>query len=134
MASNANFIRGPFTSLASATSANGTARNGATVQTGAITPGSLSFRCKATIVTGSVVATFKVQVSRDDSTWLDFKPMNNAANVTVTATGEIVIAVDSAVHSWRFVRVVATLSGAATAAGDLTEADHQFLDVRASRF
>lgn len=134
MASNWNYIRGQFTSLASATSANGTARNGATVNTGSAAPGSISFRCKATIVTGSVVATFKVQVSDDDSAYIDFKPMNNAANVNLSASGEVVLAVDSSAHSWKHVRIVATLSGAATAAGDLTEASVKFLDVKADRF
>ena len=134
MASNVNFQRGPFTALASATSANGTARNGATIQTGAYAPGSLSMYVGVTIVTGSVVATAKVQVSDDNSTFYDLKPMNNAAAVTVTATGSIVIAIDSSAHGWKFARGVVTLSGAATAAGDLTEATYRGLDIRADRF
>lgn len=134
MASNVIFQRGQFTALASATSTNGTARNGATLQTGAYTPGSLSVLCSATIVTGSVVATFKVQVSDDDSTYYDLKPMNNAASVTIAATGSVVLSVDSSAHGWKFARIVATLSGAATAAGDLTQCAYKGLDVRASRF
>lgn len=134
MASNSNFTRGEFPALASLTSANGAARNGASIQTGLYAPGTISVRCRATIVTGSVVATFRVQVSADDSTYIDLKPMNNPANVSLSATGEVVLAVDSAAHGWRFVRVVAVLSGAATAAGDLTEAGYRALDVRADRF
>lgn len=131
---NVNLLRGPYTALASATSANGVARNGATMQPGLFAPGSMSVLCTATIVTGSVVATFKIQVSDDNTTFYDLKPMNNAASVTVTATGSVVLAVDSAAHSWRYMRVVATLSGAATAAGDLTECTYRMLDVKATRF
>ena len=129
---NVNLIRGPVVALASATSANGTARNGASFQPGMFAPGSVSAKCSATIVTGSVVATFKVQVSQDNSTFYDLKPMNNAASVTIAATGDVVLSVDSAAHSWKFARIVATLSGAATAAGDLTSADYYALDVRAA--
>lgn len=128
---NVNLIRGPVVGLASATSANGTARDGTAIQPGIFAPGSIGVRCSATIVTGSVVATFKVQVSQDNSTFYDLKPMNNAASVTITATGDVVLSVDSAAHSWRFLRVVGTLSGATTAAGDLTSADYYALDLRA---
>lgn len=129
---NVNLVRGPIVGLASATSANGTARNGTAVQPGLYKPGAMSVKCSATIVTGSVVATFKVQVSQDNSTFYDLKPMNNAASVSLSATGDVVLAVDSAAHSWKFVRIVATLSGAATAAGDLTSADYYALDLKAS--
>lgn len=130
---NINFVRGPVVALASATSADGVARNGAAFQPGVFVPGSASIRCTATIVTGSVVATFKVQVSQDNSTFYDLKPMNNAASVTIAATGSVVLSIDSAAHGWKFARVVGTLSGAATAAGDLTSADYYALDVRAAR-
>lgn len=119
--------RRSLAALASATSANGTARNGTAQATNQMQPGTLSASCSATIVTGSVVATFKWQVSADDSTWVDLKPMNNAAAVTVNATGSVVLDCPASAMGWRFVRAVATLSGAVTAAGDLTSVTTRWL-------
>lgn len=127
MANLNNLKRGPFVALASATSANGTPRNGAAIDLGQCAPGSLSVFCNTTIVTGSVVATWKVQVSNDGTTFHDLALLNNPSPVTVTATATRVLAVPHAAHSWKFVRVVATLSGAATAAGDLTASDYYHL-------
>lgn len=127
-----NVLRGAFTGaiphLASATSANGTARTASTaVSTQQMEPGTISFLCQATIVTGSVVATFNIQVSDDGTTYYDLKTQNNAANVTVTATGNVVLSVPMSASGWLYVRCTATLSGAATAAGDLTQVDLRFL-------
>ncbi len=119
--------RRAIAALASATSANGTPRNGTTQPTNGMQPGQLVLDCSATIVTGSVVATFKTQVSMDDSTWVDLKTMNNASPVTLTATGTVALVVDHAAQTFRFVRAVATLSGAATAAGDLTAVTTRWL-------
>lgn len=127
MANLTNTRRGPFASLASATSANGTARNGAGIDSGNMVPGSLSFYCSTTIVTGSVVATWKVQVSDDNVTFYDLKLLNNPAAVTVTATGDIVLVVPHSAHAWKWVRIQGTLSGAATAAGDLTLSNYRSL-------
>lgn len=126
----ANYRKGPYPSLAVATSANGTDRDGAAIDMSNVCPGTLSFHCTTTIVTGSVVATYKVQVSRDGTNYYDLKPINNAAYVTMTASGAMVIPVDHAASGWNWVRIRATLSGAATAAGDTTLVAHQFVDVK----
>lgn len=106
--------------LAVATSPNGTARNGTTIAAGTVEFSQLSLLCTTTIVTGSVVATYTVQVSDDNSTWYTFRPQSNTAPTTVTATGSIVLDVHPSIQTWRYFRPVATLSGAATAAGDTT--------------
>jgi hypothetical protein len=114
-------------SLASATSAQDTARNGTAQTTNSIQPGSLIAKVAVTIVTGSVVATFKWQVSDDNSTFYDLKLPNNAAEVTITATATKAIPAPDGVCSWTYVRPVITLSGASTAAGDLTAVDMKWL-------
>ena len=111
--------------LASATSANGVARNGISITLATVAAGSLSIAAQATIVTGSVVATYKPQVSLDNSTWYDVKLSNNAANVTLTASGALALQLMD-LSGWKFFRVVATLSGATTAAGDLTQVDYVY--------
>jgi hypothetical protein len=111
--------------LASATSANGVARNGTSISLATVAAGSLSIAAQATIVTGSVVATYKPQVSLDNSTWFDVKLSNNAANVTLTASGALALQLMD-LSGWKFFRCVATLSGAATAAGDLTQVDYVY--------
>ena len=113
------------TGLASATSANGVARNGTANSLATTAAGSLSIAASATIVTGSVVATFKPQVSLDNSTWYDVKLSNNAANVTLAATGDLALQLMD-LSGWKFFRVVATLSGAVTAAGDLTSVSYVY--------
>lgn len=114
------------TALASATSANGTARNGASFPIALAEPGTLSVQCDITIVTGSVVCTSTPQVSMDGTTWYDVKLSNNAATVTTAATATICLQL-TGLSGWRFARVVMTLSGAATAAGDLTAATYRFV-------
>ena len=121
----------PFPSrvaLASATSDNGTARNGAAVNSFEVAAGVLVADVSITIVTGSVVCTTKWQGSADGgTTWVDIKPMNNAASVTTTATATL--ALECPLSAWAFqqLRIVMTLSGAATAAGDLTAATYRFV-------
>jgi hypothetical protein len=119
--------RRSLAALASATSAQDTARNGTALTTNQIHPGSLVAKVAVTIVTGSVVATFKWQVSDDNSTFYDLKLPNNAAEVTITATATRAIPAPDGVGSWKYVRPVITLSGAPTAAGDLTAVDCKFL-------
>jgi hypothetical protein len=114
------------TALASATSANGTAREGATLALGTVHPGTLSVACDITIVTGSVVNTTKCQVSMDETTWYDLKSSSNVAAVTTTATATLAMQADN-VSGWKFFRAVMTLSGASTAAGDLTAATYRYL-------
>ena len=111
--------------LASATSANGTARNGTSITLATVAAGSLSIAAQATIVTGSVVATFKPQVSLDNSTWYDVRLSNSAALVTVAASASLALQLAD-LTGWKFFRCVATLSGAATAAGDLTKVDYVY--------
>lgn len=121
------YQRSNKTALASATSANGTARNGATLSVADIEPGSLSVATTTTIVTGSVVATFKHQVSMDATTWFDLHMPNNASNVTVTADATKALDIPRSVMGWMYFRTVATLSGAATAAGDLTAVVYRYV-------
>jgi hypothetical protein len=113
--------------LASLTSADGVARNGATLITNSIKDGTLSAFVTATIVTGSVVATIKWQVSADNSTFYDVRDLNNTAPTTITATASRVIPAPAVAMGWEYARVVVTLSGAATAAGDLTVANYHYV-------
>lgn len=122
------YIRTSKVGLASATSANGTARNGASLAMSDVHPGTLSAQCTVTIVTGSVVCTWKPQVSMDATTWYDLKTLNNAAAVTSTADATLAIHIPGeSVAAWMYFRMVATLSGAATAAGDLTAVTYRFV-------
>jgi hypothetical protein len=117
--------------LALATSANGAARDGAALSLAEVAAGSLSVVAYSAITTSSVAATFKPQVSVDNSTWYDVKLVNNAANVA-TASGTGVEVTTSLALSmpdltgWKFFRVVASLAGAATAAADKTQVDYQY--------
>lgn len=115
-----------YVGLASATSADGTARDGASLIVGLVEPGSLSVQVTLTIVTGSVVGTFTPQVSMDGSTWYTLKLPNNAALVTSAATATLCLSMPD-VSGWKFFRCQATLSGAATAAGDLTALTYRFV-------
>lgn len=122
------YNRSSSTQLASATSANGTTRTTTTpLNIGDANPGSISFACQATIVTGSVVATFTPQVSMDASTWFDVKLPNNATNVTLSASGTIALPLGAEFQGWQYARCNALLSGAATASGDLTVVTARFV-------
>lgn len=114
--------------LASATSANGTKRGGASVSTAQIAPRGLSAFVQTTIVTGSVVNTVTWEVSNDASTWYPLKQSQNPAEVTITATeaGRVICCPRESM-TWRWVRVCCTLSGAATAGGDLTAATYHYI-------
>ena len=113
-------------SLASTTSTNGAARNGTAVTLNGVHPGMLSALCVGSITTSSVVATYKWQVSMDDNTYYDLKPMNNAASVTTAAgTGSpvahsFVLDCPISASGWAYARPVATLSGATTDPADVT--------------
>lgn len=124
-------VRQQKVGLASATSANGTPRNGAALSLAEVAGDSLSVIAYSTITTNSVVATFQPQVSNDNSVWYDVKLVNNASAVnTAAGTGSAVetfLALSMAdVTAWKFFRVKATLSGAATAGADLTKVDYQY--------
>lgn len=119
--------------LASATSANGTERTATTsFSTIKANPGSIVAICTCSITTASVVATFKPQVSLDNSTWFDLKLPNNASNVASAAgTGAPVtsrFALDCpGASSFPYFRCNATLSGAATAGADVSEVSVRYL-------
>lgn len=129
----ANARRNTKVGLALATSANGTARNGATFVTNLTQPGIIAARCESRITTASVVATFQWQASRDATTWYDVKDAPQTATVnTAAGTGSEVITyrlvcLPMQAHAEPYVRLVATLSGAATAAADKTQVDYDFI-------
>jgi hypothetical protein len=118
----------PFVALASATSANGTAREGVAFTTEFAAPGCIAAVCSADVKTSSVLATFKLQVLVG-STWIDLSggtasPITfaTASGTGSTVTTTKVLTFDIAAHAFVQCRVVATLSGAATGAEDLTSA------------
>jgi hypothetical protein len=123
--------------LANATSANGTARNGNVLDLRKTEPGTVQVFCHSAITTSSVVATFKAQVCDDadpsTGTWYDVKLPNNAANVaTAAGTGSnvdtyVALGIAMAHGSAHWFRIVATLSGAATAGADTTDCTYKFL-------
>jgi len=120
-------------SLVSDTSTNGSARNGTAIANTLAEPGTVSVLCVGSITTASVVATYKVQVSVDGTTYYDLKPLNNASSVT-TASGtgsavahSFVLDVPKSAASYRFLRAVATLSGASTNTADVTAATIRYL-------
>ena len=100
-------------------------RNGQLLPLQQVAAGSLSVLVSTTIVTGSLVATFKPQVSLDATNWYDVKPSNNAAFVTFTATGTACLSLPD-LTGWKFFRMQATLTGASVAAGDLTGATYVY--------
>jgi len=106
-------------------SGSGATRNGNLLPLQQVAAGSLSVLVSTTIVTGSLVATFKPQVSLDATNWYDVKPSNNAAFVTFTATGSAALQLTD-LTGWKFFRVQATLTGASVAAGDLTGATYVY--------
>lgn len=116
------------TGLASATSANGTTRNGATLDLSQRAhDAQVTVICSAVIVTGSVAATFTPQVSFDGTTWYDLKTSNNAANVATGAgAGTTLLALPCRAEGMRYFRCNAVLAGAATAAGDLTTVTYAY--------
>lgn len=124
---NTNGARRSLAALASATSANGTARNGTAVATNQVTQGTLIADVTVTIVTGSVVATVKHQVSEDNSTFTDLVGQTNVAQTTITATASVTYTVPQEAIQKPYYRTVITLSGAATAAGDLTVVTNRWL-------
>ena len=119
----------PFAALASATSVNGTARYGTALVTEFATPGTIAVVCSADVKTSSVLATFKLQVSVDGTTFVDLSggtasPITFAtsAGTGTTVTTTKVLTFDIAAHAFVQCRVVATLSGAATNPEDTTAA------------
>ena len=119
----------PYSALTSATSLNGTARNGNAFTTEFASPGTIAVVCSASITTSSVLATFKLQVSADGSMYYDLSGGTSSPITFATAGGtgtEVtttkVLTFDIAAHAFQFCRVVATLSGAGTNLADVTQA------------
>ncbi len=126
MASNIATVR--IAALASATSANGTARNGTALASNFADPGSILVECTTAITTASVLATFKLQSSYDGTTYFDLSGTADQSTWASDAgtgspvTTRKVLSFPIAAHAHRWVRVVATLSGASTAGADVTSA------------
>ena len=111
--------------LALATSAQDARRESAWVSTdrfGHRVPLGALLLCRAVLSTASVVATFTVEVTDDQSTVYQLKPLNNPAIVATAAavTTEIAIPIPPEATAARYVRVVAVLSGAGTNPADQT--------------
>lgn len=129
----ANYKQTSLVSLASATSANGFNRTGTVLPTNLIHPGTVLMECVGSITTASVVATYKLQASVDNSTWVDVKAINNAASVTVAGGGgsalahSIALEVPSGVMAYQYIRGHATLSGAATDPADVTSVRFRYV-------
>lgn len=121
-----------LTALASATSADGTARNGTTLPLAGVKPGSLAIDITSAITTSSVAATFKVQASSDASTWRDVYTTAAVSVASAAGTGSpvttnrAILVPGDALSSYAYARVVATLAGAATAGADVTSATYRF--------
>ena len=128
--------RTPYTGLASATSTNNTARNGASLSTEFAAPGGIAVYCTADVNTSSVVATFKLQMSPDNGTsWYDLSGSADSSTfATAAGTGSTVTTAKwlwfpIAAHAATHVRAVATLSGATTGGSDLTAVTYWYVPV-----
>lgn len=116
--------------LASLTSAATTTRSGASLTTDGLLGAGLMVRCRATIVTASVAATFTPQVSWDGgTTWSNVKLANNPTVVATAAgagTHDLAVVIPKEVIGAPLFRMNAVLAGATTAAGDLTQVDYHW--------
>lgn len=111
-----------ITSLAAATSANGTARNGAAIVTGWFDPGACHFLCTSAVTTSSVAATFKLQGTFDGTTYFDITgaTWTSAGGTGAAVTTRQSLTVPTSAQAFKYVRCVATLAGAATGGADQT--------------
>lgn len=95
---------------------------GDTINLNLVQPGTLTALVLASAKTSTTTITGKWQVSDDASTFYDFTPMNNAANVTLTTgTGSAVaatkvFAAPDGISSWKYGRF-AIVTGVSTADG-----------------
>lgn len=104
----------------------GTVFAGPALNTTVTVPGTISSRIVGTIVTGSLTFAPSWQVSDDAVTWENLKPMNNAANVTITATTTLVLEGPMCLNGKRWCRAVLTGAGATAAAGDFTNFSYSY--------
>lgn len=110
----------PYEDLPLLTSLNGVARNGLAFTTLLAAPGTITAVCAATLATALVTATFQLQASPDGTTFYDIADATFATPQASSQTKILTFPVGA--HSYAFVRVVATLAGAATSpSGDLTQ-------------
>lgn len=116
----------PTVALASATSAQDAVRAGATMYTNHMMPGSLGADCTVTIASGSVTGLFKWQTCADGTNWRDVHGPENAAYVTLSATGSIYLPCPLGAMGANAVRIAAILGGAVTAGTDLTVATYYY--------
>lgn len=116
---------------------SGVSGNANTLVAGTVTPGNtvaigatnqkiahLAAIVNVTAATSTLTWTGKWQVSNDNSTWIDLRQSNNAANVvlatgTSAATGDIAFDVPYAAYGFRFTRFVLVNGVVTGAAGDL---------------
>jgi len=110
--------------LASLTSAQDVARQGAALNMDTVEAGMLCIDCGVTIVS-AIVCTITLQGSVDGVTYVTVKSLENPAPVTISATGTVALMVPVAAYAFQFVRVTMTFSGAPTAGGDLTIATYR---------
>lgn len=90
----------------------------ASVPLSGVEPGSLCALVAVTIATGSVAIAPRWQVSDDDSAFYDLREGAGPAPVTITATGNRVLAAPKAASAWKFARPVLFASGADATTGD----------------
>jgi hypothetical protein len=130
------YKRTELVGLASATSTNGTAREGATLSLELVGNNGISVEAVSTITTALVAATFRPQVSRNGTTWFDLKSANNASNVATAAgtgtpvTTRLALAIPTdGIFGWNYFRVVATLAGDTTVTADVTSVTYRYVQV-----
>ena len=125
--------RSQFVGLSLATSANGSARTGATLNIDFSAPGALLVLATSEITTSLVAATFTMQVSNDGTTWYDVKLPNNAAAVAPAAgtgspvTTNLALTVPASVYAAKLFRCNAVLAGAVTVSADKTSVTYQYV-------
>lgn len=99
----------------------GAAKSMDALQTKRVAPGTLSVRVYWSMYTDTITITGKWQGSADNSTWRDFKPMNNAAHVvlqTSTGTGAVYIDAPTSISGLPYVRFSLVSGVASGTAGD----------------
>lgn len=91
-----------------------------------LVPGSLMAKMTATIATASLTQAPSWQVSSDGTNWEAVRPMNNAANVALTATATINLEGPPCLQGRRYVRAVFTSAGATATTGDFYQVSYSY--------
>jgi hypothetical protein len=105
----------------------GTVFAGPTLLMSKVQPGTLMARIKGTIATGSLTFAPSWQVSDDGTVWENVVPMNNAANVTFSATATKHLEGPPCLSGKRYCRAVLTGAGATASTGDFTRFSYSYL-------